>query len=75
MLRGAVIMSPRYPEIHVELRSHNPYAVISAVRLALRRSHIDRAEISRFTEEALADDEPRRMRAVCDNWADVRISA
>lgn len=67
-------MAPRYPEIHVELRSRNPYALISAVRLALRRSHIDRAEIYRFTEEALADDEPRRMREVCDNWADVRIS-
>jgi hypothetical protein len=67
-------MAPRYPEIHVQLHSRNPYALISAVRLALRRSHIDRAEIHRFTEEALADDEPRRMRQVCDNWAHVRIS-
>lgn len=75
MPEGTVTMSPRYPEIHVELRSRNPYALISAVRLALRRSRIDRSEIFRFTEEALADEEPRRMRQVCDHWADVRITA
>ncbi len=75
MPRDVVNMSPRYPEIHVELRSRNPYALISAVRLALRRSRIDRAEIFRFTEEALADDEPLRMRQVCDSWADVQITA
>ena len=75
MPTGDETMSPRYPEIHVELRSRNPYALISAVRLALRRSRVDRGEIFRFTEEALAADEPRRMREVCPSWADVRVTA
>lgn len=67
-------MNPRYPEIHVRLRSRNPYALISAVRLALRQADVDEAEVLRFTAEALEDEEPRRMREVCDSWADVAIS-
>ena len=68
------MMAPRYPEIHVRLRSRNPYALISAVRLALRQAHVGEAEVFRFTEEALENEEPRRMREVCDSWADVAIS-
>ena len=66
-------MTPRYPEIHVRLHSRNPYASISAVRQALRRAHVDAAEIFRFTEEALESEEARRMREVCTNWADVQV--
>ena len=66
-------MVPRYPEIHVRLRSRNPYALISAVRLALRQARVDEAEVYRFTEEALGAEEPRRMREVCSSWADVAI--
>ena len=68
-------MTPRYPDIYVRLRSRNPYALVSAVRLALRQAKVDEAEVFRFTEEALESDEPRRMREVCDSWADVAISA
>ncbi|MEE8526571.1 MAG: hypothetical protein V3T72_21760 [Thermoanaerobaculia bacterium] len=57
------------------LRSSNPYAVISAVRLALRRSKIDQAEVARFSDEAFETEEPRRMRAVCDRWADVEVKS
>ncbi len=67
-------MVPRYPEIHVRLRSRNPYALISAVRLALRQAQVDEAEVFRFTEEALETEEPQRMREVCGNWADVGVS-
>lgn len=67
-------MPPRYPEIHVRLRSRNPYALVSAVRLALRQARVDEAEVFRFTEEALEAEEPRRMREVCGDWADVGIS-
>ena len=66
--------TPRYPDVHVKLRSNNPYAVISAVRMALRSSQIDEAEILRFTEEALRSEEPGRMRRVCDDWARVEVS-
>ena len=67
-------MAPRYPYIHVRLRSDNPFALISAVRLALRRSHIDPGEFHRFTVLALASDEPRRMRQVCSDWAEVQVT-
>ncbi len=67
-------MAPRYPDIHVRLRSSNPYALISAVRLALRQAEVGEAEVTRFTREALEDEEPRRMREVCDSWADVAVS-
>ncbi len=64
-------MAPRYPDIHVKLHSRNPYALVSAIRLALRQAKVDESEVSRFTEEAFEDEEPRRMRQVCGSWADV----
>ncbi len=70
-----ILMDPRYPDIRIRLRSNNPFALVSAVRLALRRSQVDPLEIHRFTEEALADDEPRRIRRVCSDWAEVEVTA
>ncbi len=70
-----VLMAPRYPDIHIRLRSNNPFALVSAIRLALRRSQVDPTEIHRFTEEALAHEEPQRMRQVCLDWAEVEVTA
>ncbi|MEM6797399.1 MAG: hypothetical protein AAF725_25745 [Acidobacteriota bacterium] len=64
---------PRYPEIRVHLHSRNPFALVGAVRSALRHSQVDAAEIRRFTEEALQDEEPHRVRDVCAAWAEVDI--
>ncbi len=66
-------MAPRYPEIHIRLHSDNPFALISAVRMALRKSRIAKGEIDRFTEEALRVEEPQRMRQVCNDWAEVKV--
>ena len=66
-------MTPRYPQIHVQLHSRNPFALVSAVRQALRRSRIDPGEIYRFTEEALQSEEPGKMRAVCADWAEIEV--
>lgn len=66
-------MAPRYPQLHVRLHSDNPFALISAVRMALRRSRVERREIDRFTEEALGAEEPQRMRDVCSDWAEVKV--
>ena len=66
-------MAPRYPQIHVRLHSSNPFALISAVRLELRRSRVQKGEIDRFTEEALSSEEPRHMRRVCADWAEVEV--
>ena len=68
-------MAPRYPDIHIRLRSNNPFALISAVRLALRRSDVDPGEIHRFTQEALDCDEAQSMRQVCADWAEVEVTA
>ncbi len=67
-------MAPRYPDIHVRLRSNNPFALVSAVRLALRSSEVDQSEINRFTEEALESEEPKRMRQICSDWAEVKVT-
>ncbi len=52
-------MTPRYPELHVTLRTANPLALVSATRLALRRAGKDRAEIESFTRAALDGPDPR----------------
>ncbi|MEM1178665.1 MAG: hypothetical protein AAGM22_10000 [Acidobacteriota bacterium] len=67
-------MAPRYPNIRVRLHSRNPYAMVSAVRSALRHSRVDAAEIRRFTDEALVDEEPLRVQNVCASWADVDMA-
>jgi len=67
------VMAPRYPQIHVHLHSNNPFALISAVRMALRQSRVEKGVIDRFTEEALRVEEPRRMRQVCSDWAEIKV--
>ncbi len=67
------LMAPRYPQLHVRLHSDNPFALISAVRLAMRRYRLDGRVIDRFTEEALSTEEPRHMRQVCSDWAEVEV--
>ena len=61
--------TPRYPDLRIRLRSRNPFALVSAVRQALRQCHVDGSEIERFTEEALRAEEPDRMKDVCAAWA------
>ena len=63
---------PRYPEIEVRTSSRNPLALVAAVRLALRRAHVEQSEIRRFSAEALSDcRDPRRTQRVCDSWVQV----
>ncbi len=53
------------------MHSRNPFAWVSAVRQALRQSQVDHSEIFRFTEEALEQNEPSRMREICSEWAKI----
>jgi len=62
---------PQYPEIHVHTESDNPFALVAAVRLALRQAHIDHPEIERFSYEALSDNDPASSRRVCRSWVRV----
>lgn len=63
--------SPRYPDLRIRLRTENPYALVSAIRLALRRAGTGRDEIERFTEEAVSIDDPCRLRQLCGRWASI----
>mgnify|MGYP000166856531 CR=1 FL=1 len=47
-------LSPRYPELRVSIRSHNPLALVAAVREELRLARAERRDISSFTDQALA---------------------
>jgi hypothetical protein len=49
---------PRYPEIEVQLTSHdgNAFAVLGAVQTALRDNAVDDEAVSEFMDEATADD-------------------
>jgi len=62
--------SPRYPDLRVSLHTDNPLAMVSAVRLALRKAGTDRGEIERFTREALNSPDPQDF---CDQWVRVDV--
>lgn len=72
-------MGPRFPEVHVTLRTENRWAVASAVRQAMRRAGTDRAEIDRFESEAMAaisaGEDPRRFRELCQRWVRLQPAA
>ena len=63
-----MVVNPRYPDICVESHSHNPLALVAAVREALRLAHVENDEISQFSDQALTRREPRRVREVCRRW-------
>ncbi len=62
-------MEPRYPQIRVCTRSRNPLTLVAAIREELRRARAGDEEIRRFSRQALAGDEPARIREVCRHWA------
>jgi len=66
-------MAPRYPEVRIRLHSRNPFAWVSAIRQALRHSQVDDREILQFTEEALGQHDPHRIREVCSTWAEIEV--
>jgi hypothetical protein len=61
-------MSPLYPEIKVSLRSRNRFALVSAIRLGLRRAGTPHTEIDRFSQEALSTQDPRGLMELCRRW-------
>ena len=64
--------SPHYPGIRVSTPSSNPMTLVARVRWALRRARVGQSEIDRFTAEALANDDPRWRRRICESWVEVR---
>ena len=68
---SGVSLSPRYPQIHVKVRSHNPLALVGAVRMALRRAGIGPREVHRFSNLAMAHCDSSRLVQICDQWVHV----
>lgn len=61
------------PPIRVRIHSRNPFAMVSAIRTALRHRHVDRDRIAEFTSEALSQGSPGEIRRYCESWADFVI--
>jgi hypothetical protein len=59
---------PFYPEVRVSVRSRNRFALVSAIRLGLRRAGTSPAEIQRFSREALLEQDARRFDEICNAW-------
>jgi hypothetical protein len=59
---------PFYPDVHVSVRSRNRFALASAIRLGLRRAGTSPAEIDRFSQEALSEQDSRRFEEICRSW-------
>lgn len=61
-------MGPLYPEIRVALRSRNRYALVSAIRLGLRKAGTPPEDIERFSREALSTQDSHRFEELCSQW-------
>jgi hypothetical protein len=61
-------MAPLYPQVRVSLRSRNRFALVSAIRLGLRRAGTPADEIERFSHEALTVQDPNGFEELCSRW-------
>jgi hypothetical protein len=61
-------MAPLYPQVRIALRSRNRYALVSAIRQALRRAGTSRNDIETFSREALTTQDPGRFEELCSRW-------
>lgn len=64
---------PKYPDIEVQLTGEdgNAFFIIGAVRKALRRANVEKAEIDAFSEQAMSGDYDNVLQT-CMKWVDVR---
>ena len=61
-------MTPLYPKIRVTLRSKNRFALVSAIRQALRRAGTSPGDIETFSREALTTQDPGHFEELCRRW-------
>ena len=71
MMALSMASQPRYPQILVDIESSNPLALVAAVREAMRLARVQRSEISRFSDEALATQSSREVEAICKRWVQI----
>ena len=64
--------TPKYPDIHVQLtgESDNAFAILGAVKKAMRKANVSEDEIKKFRDEATAGDYDELLRT-CMKWVDV----
>ncbi len=60
--------APRYPELRVSIRSHNPLALVAAVREELRLAGARHTEIARFSDQALKYPDAPHVLEVAQRW-------
>ncbi len=63
----------KYPEVEVQLTGEdgNAFAILGAVRAALRRAGVSRDEIEKFMAEAMSADYNHLLRT-CMRWVNVQ---
>jgi hypothetical protein len=63
---------PKYPEIEVSLigQDGNAFAILGAVKGALRKGGVPKVEIDEFLAEAMSGDYSHLLRTACD-WVEV----
>ena len=63
---------PKYPEIEVQLTGNdgNAFAVMGAVKRALKRAKVSADEISEYTEQSMSGDYDNLLR-VAMSWVTV----
>jgi hypothetical protein len=61
-------MAPLYPQVRVALRSRNRYALVSAIRQALRLAGTSPNDIETFSREALTTQDRGRFEELCSRW-------
>jgi len=71
--REVMVMETIYPEVEVKLISNdgNAFAVIGAVRKAMRRAKIDPDKIKEFETDAMSGDYNNVLRT-CMKWVTVK---
>lgn len=57
--------------VHISLKSTNRFALVSAIRQALRRAGRERRDIERFSREAMQARDRKSFEEVCARWARV----
>ena len=60
--------TPRYPKLRVSTRSHNPLALVAAVREELRLAGAGRGDIATFTDQALAHPNQSHVLRIATEW-------
>ena len=60
--------TPLYPKVRVTLRSRNRFALVSAIRQALRRAGTSPGDIETFSREALTTQDPGYFEELCRRW-------